>query len=64
VLIARTFFALASGLVNGVVLHRELVALGFSGSYQQVQRCFQFTSGPRCSMNSMYGYSSSAKIAA
>ena len=23
---------------NGVVLHRELVALGFSGSYQQVQR--------------------------
>ncbi len=22
---------------NGVVLHRELVALGFSGSYQQVQ---------------------------
>jgi len=24
--------------LNGVVLHRELVALGFSGSYQQVQR--------------------------
>ena len=23
---------------NGVVLHRELAALGFSGSYQQVQR--------------------------
>jgi hypothetical protein len=23
---------------NGVVLHRELMALGFSGSYQQVQR--------------------------
>src|SRR5260370_42099812 len=23
---------------NGVVLHRELVALGFNGSYQQVQR--------------------------
>jgi len=26
---------------NGVVLHRELVSLGFSGSYQQVQRFLQ-----------------------
>ena len=26
---------------NGVVLHREQAALGFSGSYQQVQRLFK-----------------------